>query len=209
MTENDLDQPADQAGDHPRRSISLLPGDGPDRRDFDALDLAPSDGTCNYSSTPGVPDMLFRDYLTPSTKARSGFANHSHQITNILINGPTATARGIRGLFHRSLQTVPKDGWVTEHLWRGRYLDRWSQRDGRWAIDHRQVVFDSYTPTDCSRRPPERHAAGPGPPRPRRPVLRPPGQRALKPVPIKNRNTKAPRHQGTKAELECLECPLG
>src|SRR3569833_571685 len=43
------------------------------------------DGTCNYSSTEGVPDMLIRDYLTGSTKAREGFANHSHQITNILI----------------------------------------------------------------------------------------------------------------------------
>ena len=25
---------------------------------------------------------------------------------------------------------------------RGRYLDRWSRRDGRWAIDHRQFVQD-------------------------------------------------------------------
>jgi hypothetical protein len=105
------------------------------------------DGTCNYSSTPGVPDMLFRDYLTPSTKARSGFANHSHQITNILIK-PDGDRAASEAYFTASLQTVPKDGWVTEHLWRGRYLDRWSKRDGRWAIDHRQVVFDSYTPHD-------------------------------------------------------------
>ena len=41
---------------------------------------------------------------------------------------------------------MPADGKVTEHIWRGRYLDRWSKRDGNWAIDHRQVVFDSYTP---------------------------------------------------------------
>jgi hypothetical protein len=50
--------------------------------------------------------------------------------------------------FTASLQTVPANGWVTEHLWRGRYLDRWSRRDGKWGIDHRQVVFDSYTPHD-------------------------------------------------------------
>jgi len=103
------------------------------------------DGTCNYSSTAGVPDMLFRDYLPGSTKARRSFANHSHQITNILVqpNGDNAVSEAY---FTASLQTEPKDGRVLEHLWRGRYLDRWSKRGGRWAIDHRQVVFDSYTP---------------------------------------------------------------
>jgi hypothetical protein len=104
------------------------------------------DATCNYSSTAGVPDMLFRDYLAGSTKSRQGFANHSHQITNILIEveGDRAASEAY---FTASLQTVP-EGTVTEHLWRGRYLDRWSRRDGKWAIDHRQVVFDSYTPYD-------------------------------------------------------------
>ena len=123
-----------------------------DRIDREAtLAIWGRDGTCNYSSTEGVPDTLFRDYLTGSTKARQGFANHSHQITNILIEleGDRAVSEAY---FTASLQTVPQDGAVTEHLWRGRYLDRWSKRDpgviGDWAIDHRQVVFDSYTPYD-------------------------------------------------------------
>ncbi len=105
------------------------------------------DGTCNYSSTEGVPDILFRDYLPGSTKARQSFANHSHQITNILIqpNGDLAVSEAY---FTASLQTHPTDGRVLEHLWRGRYLDRWSRRAGKWAIDHRQVVFDSYTPIE-------------------------------------------------------------
>jgi hypothetical protein len=119
-----------------------------DRIDREAtLAIWHPDGTCNYSSTPGVPDMLFRDYLTGSTKSRQGFDNHSHQITNILIElaGDRAVSEAY---FTASLQTEPTDGLVTEHLWRGRYLDRWSKRDGDWAIDHRQVVFDSYTPYD-------------------------------------------------------------
>jgi hypothetical protein len=119
-----------------------------DRIDQDlTLSIWHDGGTCNYSSKSGVPDMLFRDYLEGSTRARSGFANHSHQITNILIqvDGPRAASEAY---FTASLQTHPKDGQVTEHLWRGRYLDRWSKRDDRWAIDHRQVVFDSYTPYD-------------------------------------------------------------
>jgi SnoaL-like domain len=106
------------------------------------------DGTCNYSSTEGVPDMLFRDYLTGSTKARRAFANHSHQITNILIRLDDPDHAASEAYFTASLQTEPKDGLVTEHLWRGRYLDRWSCRNGKWAIDHRQVLFDSYTPYD-------------------------------------------------------------
>lgn len=111
------------------------------------LSIWHEDGTCNYSSKAGVPDMLFRDYLEGSTKARSGFANHSHQITNILTK-PDGDRAASEAYFTASLQTLPKEGWVTEHLWRGRYLDRWSKRDGKWAIDHRQVVFDSYTPHD-------------------------------------------------------------
>ena len=108
------------------------------------------DGTCNYSSTAGVPDMLFRDYLTGSTKARRSFANHSHQITNILIrlNGDDRAVS--EAYFTASLHTEPKNGIVTEHLWRGRYLDRWSSRAGKWGIEHRQVLFDSYTPYDFS-----------------------------------------------------------
>jgi hypothetical protein len=119
-----------------------------DRIDREAtLAIWHPDGTCNYSSTAGVPDMPFRDYLTGSTKSRQGFANHSHQIANILIelNGTHAVSEAY---FTASLQTVPADGTVTEHLWRGRYLDRWSKRAGNWAIDHRKVVFDSYTPYD-------------------------------------------------------------
>jgi hypothetical protein len=117
-----------------------------DRIDRDmTLSIWHPDGTCNYSSTEGVADMLFRDYLTGSTKARQGFANHSHQITNILIE-LTGDRAASEAYFTASLQTVPTDGKVLEHLWRGRYLDRWSKRAGAWAIDHRQVVFDSYTP---------------------------------------------------------------
>jgi hypothetical protein len=105
------------------------------------------DATCNYSSTAGVPDVLFRDYLTGSTASRRSFANHSHQITNILIR-PSGDRAVSEAYFTASLQTHPTGGIVTEHLWRGRYLDRWVLFGGRWIIEHRQVLFDSYTPHD-------------------------------------------------------------
>jgi hypothetical protein len=122
-------------------------------RAFDRIDDALSrtiwhpGGTCNYSSKASVPDMAFLDYLVGSTKARRSFANHSHQITNILIEVSGDRAQS-EAYFTASLQTEPKDGIVTEHLWRGRYLDRWSRIDGKWGIEHRQVLFDSYTPYD-------------------------------------------------------------
>src|SRR5258708_33862880 len=91
--------------------------------------------------------MLFTDYLGPSSATRAGFRNHSHQITNILIelDGDRASSEAY---FTASLQSEPKHGVITEHLYRGRYLDRWARREGHWAIDHRHVIFDSYTPID-------------------------------------------------------------
>lgn len=122
-------------------------------RAFDRIDddLAKSvwhmDGTCNYSNRSDGPDVLFRDYLGPSSTARARFRNHSHQITNVLIEieGDKAASEAY---FTASLQSEPKDGVITEHLYRGRYLDRWSRREGPWAIDHRHTIFDSYTPID-------------------------------------------------------------
>ena len=37
---------------------------------------------------------------------------------------------------------MERDGRVLQMNVLSRYLDRWSKRDGRWAIDHRHCVFD-------------------------------------------------------------------
>ncbi len=122
-------------------------------RAFDRIDDALSrgiwhpDGTCDYSNRLGAAPVLFRDYIGGSTAARRVFAGHTHQIANLLIrvDGDRAVSEAC---FTATVQTHPKDGIVTEHCYRGRYLDRWSKRDGHWGIDHRQVVFDTYTPHD-------------------------------------------------------------
>jgi hypothetical protein len=41
------------------------------------------------------------------------------------------------------IQADAVDGWVEERTVRGRYLDTWSRRDGRWAIEHRHHVCDA------------------------------------------------------------------
>ena len=124
-------------------------------RAFDRIDddLAKTvfhpDGTCNYANRADTADIPFSHYLGPSSATRAKFRNHSHQVTNHLIEiaGDKATSEAY---FTASMQSQPKDGTITEHLYRGRYLDRWSRRDGKWGIDHRHVVFDSYTPYDFS-----------------------------------------------------------
>ncbi|MES2303795.1 MAG: nuclear transport factor 2 family protein, partial [Pseudomonadota bacterium] len=35
-----------------------------------------------------------------------------------------------------------QDGVLRQGTALGRYLDRWSRRDGHWAIDHREYVQD-------------------------------------------------------------------
>ena len=40
------------------------------------------------------------------------------------------------------LRNEVEPGHVVDIVGRGRYVDRWSRRDGRWAIDHRRYVDD-------------------------------------------------------------------
>lgn len=65
---------------------------------------------------------------------------HSHQVTNVLIelNGDQAGSESyVTATLH-----MEREGKRTRMLVCSRYLDRWSNRDGRWAIDHRIAVMD-------------------------------------------------------------------
>lgn len=74
--------------------------------------------------------------------AHAGMERHSHQIAQSLID--------VRGDIARSetyitvaLWTLPDASGVQQEIVsRGRYLDRLSRREGRWAIDHREHVLD-------------------------------------------------------------------
>lgn len=65
----------------------------------------------------------------------------SHQVANILIEVDGETARS-EAYVTVALQTRAAEGQPPDIIIRGRYLDRWSYRDGRWAIDHRSYVTD-------------------------------------------------------------------
>jgi hypothetical protein len=66
---------------------------------------------------------------------------HSHQITNVLIHvdGDRAVSEAYVTV---CLRTKPVDGRSVDIESRGRYLDRWSRRNGTWALDHRRYVDD-------------------------------------------------------------------
>jgi len=75
-------------------------------------------------------------------QAHAAMERHSHQITNVLIElgGDKATSESYVTVV---LWTLPDaEGRQRELLGRGRYLDRWERRDGRWAIEHRVHLRD-------------------------------------------------------------------
>ena len=116
-----------------------------DRMDHEgALAIWHLDGTAQYLAHPLRP---LKEFLEGSVAARRSKLRMSHQITNTLIkvDGDKAVSEAYGTAW---LQDHPVDGIVLEHHFRGRYLDRWSRRDGRWAIDHRRYICDCYTPRE-------------------------------------------------------------
>jgi SnoaL-like domain len=110
-----------------------------DRRD-DGLGRAVwhEDGTADYGAE--VFQGLGRDFVDQVSRNHLRRAAHSHQIATvgIEVDGEHAASEAYATV---RLVTEGPDG-VSEEFFAGRYLDRWSRRDGRWAIDHRLWVLD-------------------------------------------------------------------
>lgn len=96
------------------------------------------DGTADYGPMYQGSGSGFLDWVW---EAHSALETHSHQITNVLVevDGDCATSESYVTV---ALWRRLPDGGVVEIVGRGRYVDRWSCRDGRWAIDHRQFLSD-------------------------------------------------------------------
>ena len=97
------------------------------------------DGTADYGATMfRGPGAGFLEWVWVQ---HAGMMGHSHQITNILIevDGDRAASEA----YVTAALRLPADGeQATEIVSRGRYVDTWSRRDGRWAIDHRRFAED-------------------------------------------------------------------
>ncbi|MEE4660649.1 MAG: nuclear transport factor 2 family protein [Halieaceae bacterium] len=106
------------------------------------------DGTAHYHDIYEGSGHGFVDWVW---EAHAAMERHSHQIANTLIevSGQRAVSEAYVTV---CLWTLPDEaGAQQEIVGRGRYLDRWSQRDGRWAIDHREHVLDMQTVTPLER----------------------------------------------------------
>jgi hypothetical protein len=112
-----------------------------DRMDWDlALTVWHADGTADYGTNmfqgtgPGFVEWVWAQH--------AAMMAHSHQITNVLIevDGDRAASEAYVTAALR-LESDASEA-ATEIVSRGRYVDSWSRRDGRWAIDHRRFVED-------------------------------------------------------------------
>lgn len=65
---------------------------------------------------------------------------HSHQVSNVIIelDGDRAASEA----YVTARLRMERGGKLLQMVVVSRYLDLWSKRDGRWAIDHRQTVMD-------------------------------------------------------------------
>jgi hypothetical protein len=98
------------------------------------------DGTADYGPIFQGTGTGFLDWVWPT---HEGFARHSHMVSNIIVEVDVAAGTAVSESYVSVwLRTRPSDGTVTDLFGRGRYVDRWSTRDGVWAIDHRHYVDD-------------------------------------------------------------------
>ncbi len=88
--------------------------------------------------------MSGAEWVESAWRTHEQISAHSHQMTNILIkvDGDTAVSESY---FMASLRGEPSSETANTTLHVGRYVDRWSKRSGRWAMDHRAIVVDFRT----------------------------------------------------------------
>lgn len=108
-----------------------------DRMDKDlAYAVWHPDGTANYI---GIFEGTGRGFVDWVWQTHSAMERHSHQIANMLIEVDGDRARSET---YVTVTLWPREMERVEIIVRGRYLDSWSRREGRWAIDHRTHVVD-------------------------------------------------------------------
>lgn len=95
------------------------------------------DGTADYGAIFNGTGRGFVDWVS-TTHAR--MLSHAHRVSNplITVDGDRAASEAY---VHATLR-FEEEGKQRQVSAFGRYLDRWSKRNGRWAIDHRTYVQD-------------------------------------------------------------------
>jgi len=94
-------------------------------------------GTAEYGPMFSGTGRAFIDWVCVQ---HSGMVAHAHRVSNMLIRLDGDTARS-ECYVHATLR-FEQEGTLRQASVFGRYLDRWSKRAGRWAIDARVYVQD-------------------------------------------------------------------
>jgi hypothetical protein len=114
-------------------------------RGLDRMDKAMAYSVWHDDGTALYHDMyegLGRGFVDWVWDAHAPMERHSHQISNSLIEVDENSAKS-ETYVTVVLWTKPDcDGKQQEIIGKGRYLDRWSKRSGKWAIDHREHILD-------------------------------------------------------------------
>ncbi len=122
---------------------------GLDRMDKEmAYSVWHEDGTALYHDMYEGTGHGFVDWVW---EAHAGMERHSHQIANSLIELDENTARSETYVTIVLWTNQDSNGRQQEIIGKGRYLDHWSYRNGKWAIDHREHVLDMQTLHDLNR----------------------------------------------------------
>ena len=111
-----------------------------DSRDLEsALSCYHEDATEDHEGFDGP----IRDYLrttSPVFVGNSPVEINFHMIGNTEIDVDGDRARS--ECYFVCVLTVTENGATRDYMNAGRYLDDFERRDGRWAITHRQCVYD-------------------------------------------------------------------
>lgn len=96
------------------------------------------DGTADYGRD--VFQGTGRGFIDHVCAQHGRLLVHSHQVTNIIItlDGDRAGSES----YVTATLRMERDGRPLQMTVLSRYIDTWSQRDGRWAIDHRLTIID-------------------------------------------------------------------
>ena len=95
------------------------------------------DGTADYAPNYQGTGHGFIDHVCAQ---HAGLQQHSHQMSNIIIelDGDKAASES----YVTATLRIDRGGKLMQMNVISRYVDRWSKRDGRWALDHRQAVME-------------------------------------------------------------------
>ena len=95
------------------------------------------DGTADYGANFQGNGRGFIDHVCAQ---HSQLLHHSHQVTNIIIE--LADDKAASEAYVTATLRMRREGKLLQMVVLSRYIDTWSKREGRWALDHRIAVMD-------------------------------------------------------------------